>query len=424
VAEVAVNKINELAGGQYTKWNETIYIGESFGNAVNARMSEQVGDTNKGTALILNAANPSAFASEQKPSYTSAFRKSTAIQTTSLMDESGFSIGHETILYVNPDCNGEECDNPGGAHTSGLRFFTCLLGGTDNHTGCGNIPQNPNLAKSLIENNWYTHIAFEPQSQPNGYDGCIYADGTFFITEEPVDCVSDLFVTVGSKQYYFESRAIKIVTLVRSIDPNDKIGPLGVREQRFVLPGNRLNYIINFENMKSATAPVQELFIEDDLDPNLDWTTVEFTEINYGRRALSIPDGVGVFEYSTRDIPPSSYVVGTAEEQLAIDINVSLNVQTGHIEWRMKLIDTATGDFPEDPFAGFLPPEDGTGQGQGFVTFSVKPKSDIVDGTVVTNKASIVFDTNEAIVTNQVSNTIGTPPPGFQIYLPLLQIAQ
>jgi len=46
--------------------------------------------------------------------------------------------------------------------------------------------------------------------------------------------------------------------------------------------------------------------------------------------------------------------------------------------------------------------------------FSLKPKAGIPVGSRVTNSASIVFDTNDPIETNEVWNTLG-----YQVFLPL-----
>ncbi len=74
---------------------------------------------------------------------------------------------------------------------------------------------------------------------------------------------------------------------------------------------------------------------------------------------------------------------------------------------------------PEDPLTGFLPPEDGTGRGQGHVSFLIRPKVNVALGTRITNTANIVFDTNEPIATNEAWNTIGIP--GYRLFLPLVQ---
>jgi hypothetical protein len=214
-------------------------------------------------------------------------------------------------------------------------------------------------------------------------------------------------------------------TVVRPIDPNDKLHTEGEGEQHLVPVEDRINYTVRFENMAAATAPVQELIVVDYLDPNLDWSTLQFSEIAYGSKILTLPRGV--IQYSVRDYPNPEDISGTTEGQLAIDISVSFNPQTGRIEWRMYAVDTATEEPPEDPFSGFLPPEDGTGRGMGFLSFSLRPKPDLPVGTVLENFADIIFDTNEPIRTNTVFNTIhdfgpgpDPDPDGYEIYLPLI----
>jgi hypothetical protein len=90
-----------------------------------------------------------------------------------------------------------------------------------------------------------------------------------------------------------------------------------------------------------------------------------------------------------------------------VDIEVELSPATGKAEWTFWTLDPETGDLPEDVFAGFLPPNDETGRGEGHVAFAIQPREDAPHGTIVSNQASIVFDTNEPIATNAVTNTIG-----------------
>jgi PKD repeat protein len=115
----------------------------------------------------------------------------------------------------------------------------------------------------------------------------------------------------------------------------------------------------------------------------------------------------GAFNYFERKQLAANVITGTTEGEFRLDISARFNIQIGRAEWYLKVIDTATGDLPADPLAGFLPPEDGTGRGQGYVTFSVKPKADTPIGMVITNTATIIFDYNEPIATNMVSNIVG-----------------
>ena len=64
-------------------------------------------------------------------------------------------------------------------------------------------------------------------------------------------------------------------------------------------------------------------------------------------------------------------------------------------------IDPLTGELPEDPLAGFLPPNDETGRGESRITFEIDPRPGLADGTTITNQAEIVFDTETPIVTIQ-----------------------
>ena len=76
----------------------------------------------------------------------------------------------------------------------------------------------------------------------------------------------------------------------------------------------------------------------------------------------------------------------------------------------MTAVDTNTGFVPLDALSGILPPDDGTGRGQGYIRYSVKPKSSTPIGTAITNIASIIFDSNDAIPTPPVWNIVGDVP--------------
>jgi len=90
-----------------------------------------------------------------------------------------------------------------------------------------------------------------------------------------------------------------------------------------------------------------------------------------------------------------------------VNILLQFNPKNGLIALDMKVIDTTTGTFPDDPTAGILPP---TSECRGgYLEYEVTPLSSNPMDTVMTNQASIVFDANPPILTNQVSNAIGDP---------------
>lgn len=62
-----------------------------------------------------------------------------------------------------------------------------------------------------------------------------------------------------------------------------------------------------------------------------------------------------------------------------------------------------------------LPPNQNPPEGEGFVQFSVQPKQGLPTGTLIRNKASIVFDYNPAIETPEIIHVLAQPT-----YLPLV----
>jgi uncharacterized repeat protein (TIGR01451 family) len=384
IPAAAEQAVKLLSDSGYSNWGQTIYVGESFGNGINAEMSQKA--PTPGKALILNAANPAGYPGGKAPDYKNAFSSSISIQTWDIADDG--KVGDRSLRYRNPmeeHCGGKECNMMGDSHTSGVHLLRRLF------------DINPNLARRLLDADWR---GLQIDDRGKGlFDGAIDADGQLYLGEiipMPVYQVGDLDITPQTG---------KDIRPVRAIDPNDKVGPVGISSQRLVASDTTLNYTINFENMRTATAPVQELVIIDYLDSDLDWTSFQYGQLAYSDHQVSLPNNTLSFEM--RDLPPPSIVTGATEGAMAVDISASLDPQSGKVEWRLKAIDTGTEMFPDDPLAGFLPPEDGSGRGMGFVTFSIKPKVGATPGTSITNKASIVFDTNAPIETNEVLNTIG-----------------
>ena len=135
--------------------------------------------------------------------------------------------------------------------------------------------------------------------------------------------------------------------LVCAVDPNDKlVMPPGVREENYTLKDDLLTYTIRFENLGNAEAI--DITIMDTLDTSLDVSS--FHVVNSSFPVLTTIDGQ-VITFFFKNI------------------------------WLVA-------------------------QGTGFVTYEVKPRSDVQDLTPVENLAGIVFDFNQPIVTNTTTNTL------------------
>ncbi|HRN57989.1 MAG TPA: T9SS type A sorting domain-containing protein, partial [Agriterribacter sp.] len=182
-----------------------------------------------------------------------------------------------------------------------------------------------------------------------------------------------------------------------SLDPNTKSGPSGFGEARFINgKDKRMSYTILFENMNTATLPAQQVIILDTLDKNVyDLSTFSPKQFGFGSQSYHIP--AGAKEY-VEDI---SYT-----QNLSVRFYIHLDEETGIIKATFKTIDKATGTITADPLAGFLPPNVTAPEGEGYISFSVNMKDNLPHGTVIANRASIIFDTNEPIITDVWSNTI------------------
>jgi hypothetical protein len=134
----------------------------------------------------------------------------------------------------------------------------------------------------------------------------------------------------------------------------------------------------------------------------VDFSTFELGPISFGDRRLD--PGPANHEYSAEiDLRP--------ERDVLLRINAGLDRQTGIVTWRFSSRDPATGEPHTDALAGFLPPNVTPPEGDGSVQFSVTPHPSLSTGTEIRNLASIVFDTNDAIVTPAWSNRLDNTPP-------------
>lgn len=185
-----------------------------------------------------------------------------------------------------------------------------------------------------------------------------------------------------------------------SSDPNGKI-TVGFGDQGFIPAGASILYTIFFENKPTANAPANQVVVLDSLDSHLDWSTVQLVQIGFNN--VTVAAALAVQSYSGQ--------ANVSTDPNPVSISGSLNPSTGVLTWTMQSVDPVTGTIPQDPLAGFLPPDNAGHQGEGFVTFSVQPKSGLENGTVITNQASIVFDRNAAILTNTVTNTVSSVYP-------------
>jgi hypothetical protein len=186
--------------------------------------------------------------------------------------------------------------------------------------------------------------------------------------------------------------------VVAAVDPNEKKGSSSSGSPGLALLDDTLHYVIYFENdPRFANAPAQELLIEDPLSPQLDWSTFRLSEIAWGNTRVPVPAEAPTL--STRVTVPDHRP--DVDRQWWVELDVAVDA-AGVARWVFRTLDPATGDLPEDALAGFLPVNDTTGLGEGYVAFSIRPFATLPIGTAITNHAIIVFDTAPPLRTDDV----------------------
>ena len=363
-------------------WNSVTYIGHSFGNGLNQEIARLEG--RMGNAVILDPNNPAGGnLSSFEGFYTGG---SVAVSTASWGDAGPCwpiprrVADHHLFL-------------PSLSHSGAVNCFTNQIPLPSESDDC--------------DNPWLNgQVGVEPQGA-GWYDGLMGCDGV--ATPTPIFLCRDPLIPLP-----FTALMDALTRIVRPCEPNEKVGPIGSGDpgtERFIQPGDELQYLVYFENASTATAPAQEVFVTDYLDPDLDWTTFRITEISWGPdHVVTIPPNTAAF-YSRETVPDHRPGV---DKIWWVDVYVDVNYATGCVQWSFHTLDPDTGELPEDALAGFLPPNtpglppEVVGPGEGHVGFTVKAKSDLPPGTLITNSASNVFDVEEPVVTNEVFNTIAS----------------
>ncbi|MEI6852832.1 MAG: T9SS type A sorting domain-containing protein [Bacteroidota bacterium] len=150
-------------------------------------------------------------------------------------------------------------------------------------------------------------------------------------------------------------------------DPNEKAGPTGFGSQHYIIPGETLNYMIHFENLDNATASAQDIIVIDTLDANVDWKTFSM-------------DG-------------SSHIPS----------DLQIDTVHGIIKWIFNGINL---------LPNVTPPE-----GEAWILYHVNQNNNLSTGTQIRNKASITFDVNQPMITNEWINIIDRGVPESAVKL-------
>lgn len=199
------------------------------------------------------------------------------------------------------------------------------------------------------------------------------------------------------------SRDNHSTTVVTAVDPNEKLGSTGAGRGRFITTGGPMRYVIRFENLETATAPAQTVTIRDTLDRTVfDPSTIELGFVGFGDTIALPPRGLSQWQTEVGLFPYKPYTVR---------ITARYSDTTGVLTWYFQTLNPASLTPINNPTGGFLPPNVYPPQGQGAVFFTINTRPNIPTNTVIRNRASIIFDQNQQILTDAWINTADATPP-------------
>lgn len=189
-----------------------------------------------------------------------------------------------------------------------------------------------------------------------------------------------------------------------AVDPNDIYGYKSMSGSYYLpVDVQTVPYTIEFENdAELASAAAHTVVIKDTLDSDyFDLSTFAPTCIKIGNKSETL-DGTKDF-VKTIDMRPSINVIAQLE--------CSYDQLNGIATWLFTSLDPMTMEPTDDLMQGFLPVNyDGT-SGMGEVAFDISLRQGLADGTEIPNRASIVFDSNEPILTPTWTNIIDAVAP-------------
>ena len=250
----------------------------------------------------------------------------------------------------------------------------------------------PNMPrKNIIElagkiNDALNHI-LRPYSHAYTVTNCILA----FSTKQP-DCIPN--TPQGGKS-----------SPVVPVDPNEITGYIAESGSLYIdASQEQMNYTIEFENDTNfATANANKVTITDTLDGSVfDLNSFSATAFTIGESIFTVDGGQSFVR--TIDMRPDIDAICQVELDYRIDSAFAI------AKWTFTSLDPMTLEPITDPARGFLPAnynDDGIGE----VDFLIKRKKNLADSTIISNKAYIVFDNEDAISTSIWTNIVDITPP-------------
>jgi len=196
-------------------------------------------------------------------------------------------------------------------------------------------------------------------------------------------------------------------TPVNSYDPNEIYGYTAESGSKAVKDElTEVYYTIQFENDTTfATSAAHEIVVTDTLDATkFDLSTFEPTRIKIGEKSAELTGDKNFV--TTVDMRPEINAIAQVEG--------TFDQSKGIAKWHITSLDPMTMEPTDDPMDGVLPINT-NGNGIGEVSYNISLKPDLAHGTKVNNRAGIVFDQNDVIMTPTWTNIIDRIAPASRV---------
>ena len=212
----------------------------------------------------------------------------------------------------------------------------------------------------------------------------------------PVPNAADPFASLNFSNYFNNQGAVNASASIT--------GPQTDQTNGFLPGGTALPYTINFQNNAGSSSYVNQVTIVVQLDPSLDPHTFQLGAIKVGGITISVPAGRSSF---SQDID----FTATLGFVLRVSAGIDLSQNPASAKWVIQAIDPLTGEPLTDATRGLLMPNDATGAGAGYVSWSAQVKPDIATGTLISESAAIVYDTKPPETTLTLTQAVDEVPP-------------
>ncbi len=163
-------------------------------------------------------------------------------------------------------------------------------------------------------------------------------------------------------------------------------------------------FIIDSENDPVfADAPAHTVIITDTIDSRYyDLESLSTRNVTIGDVSMEL-DGIEQNFIKTMDLRPRINVIAQVEQKY--------DTKTGIATWIWTSLDPMTMEPTSEVMQGVLPVNNESHIGEGHITYHLKQKTGLPDGSELTNQANIIFDSNEPVFTPVWTNTIDAVAP-------------